>query len=154
MTSETRPSTINRPVFYTAAVFILLLVGFAIAVPKTAQALFESIQGWILGNASWFYILVVAIILLSVAFLALSRYGDIAGARPQRAGLPQLHLVRHAVLGRHGHRPDVLRRGRAGHALHGPAGGEGGTATAAREAMKITSSTGACTPGRSTRWWR
>ena len=77
MTSETRPSTINRPVFYTAAVFILLLVGFAIAVPKTAQALFESIQGWILGNASWFYILVVAIILLSVAFLALSRYGDI-----------------------------------------------------------------------------
>ena len=57
--------------------FILLLVGFAIAVPKTAQALFESIQGWILGNASWFYILVVAIILLSVAFLALSRYGDI-----------------------------------------------------------------------------
>ena len=34
MTSETRPSTINRPVFYTAAVFILLLVGFAIAVPR------------------------------------------------------------------------------------------------------------------------
>ena len=57
MTSETRPSTINRPVFYTAAVFILLLVGFAIAVPKTAQALFESIQGWILatpaGSTSW-----------------------------------------------------------------------------------------------------
>ena len=37
MSSETRPSTINRPVFYTAALFTLLLVGFAIATPKAAQ---------------------------------------------------------------------------------------------------------------------
>ena len=78
MTSETRPSsTINKPVFFSAALFTLLLVGFAIAAPKTAQNLFEAVQGWILGNASWFYILVVAIILLSVTFLAVSRYGDI-----------------------------------------------------------------------------
>ncbi|MCR2698133.1 BCCT family transporter, partial [Salmonella enterica] len=61
----------------SAALFTLLMVGFAITAPRTAQNLFESIQAWILGNASWFYILVVDIILLSVAFLAISRYGDI-----------------------------------------------------------------------------
>src|SRR5690606_983769 len=71
------PSTINRPVFVPAAVFTLLLVGFAILAPKQAQTLFDAVQGWIMGNASWFYILVVAIILLAVVFLAVSRYGDI-----------------------------------------------------------------------------
>ncbi len=124
MSSETRPSTINRPVFYTAALFTLLLVGFAIATPRTAQNLFESIQAWILGNASWFYVLAVALILISVVFLAVSRYGDIKlGPDHSRARLPQHHLVRHAVLRRHGHRPDVLRRCRTGDALHHPAGG-------------------------------
>ncbi len=33
--------------------------------------------GIIFTNASWFYILAVALILLSVTFLGLSRYGDI-----------------------------------------------------------------------------
>ena len=55
MSSGTRPSTINRPVFFPAAVFTLLLVGFAILAPRSAQSLFETVQGWILGNASWFY---------------------------------------------------------------------------------------------------
>ncbi|GEM_PF-5364281 len=36
MSSETRPSTINRPVFFPAAIFTLLLVGFAILAPERA----------------------------------------------------------------------------------------------------------------------
>ncbi|MCY1529976.1 hypothetical protein D9M68_651490 [compost metagenome] len=48
-----------------------------------------------------------------------------ARAGPQRARLPQFHLVRHAVLGRHGDRADVLRRGGTRHALHVAAGGRG-----------------------------
>lgn len=139
MTSETRPSTINRPVFYTAAVFILLLVGFAIAVPKTAQALFESIQGWILGNASWFYILVVAIILLSVAFLALSRYGDIK-LGPDHSEPDYRNFTRFAMLFSAGMGIGLMFFGVAEPVMHfmAPPVGEGGTATAAREAMKIT----------------
>ncbi|EOU7624367.1 BCCT family transporter, partial [Shigella flexneri] len=35
------------------------------------------LQQQIFTNASWFYILAVALILLSVTFLGLSRYGDI-----------------------------------------------------------------------------
>lgn len=42
--------------------------------------------------------------------------------RPQSSRLPQHHLVRHAVLRRHGHRSDVLRRCRTGDALHHPTG--------------------------------
>lgn len=139
MTSETRPSTINRPVFYTAAVFILLLVGFAIAVPKTAQALFESIQGWILGNASWFYILVVAIILLSVAFLALSRYGDIK-LGPDHSEPDYRNFTWFAMLFSAGMGIGLMFFGVAEPVMHfmAPPVGEGGTATAAREAMKIT----------------
>lgn len=45
-----------------------------------------------------------------------------ARPRPQSSRLPQHHLVRHAVLRRHGHRPDVLRRCRTGDALHHPTG--------------------------------
>ena len=61
------------------------------------------IQAWILGNASWFYILTVAIIPAGGHLRGgqpLRQYQ--AGAGPQRARLPRYHLVRHAVLDRHG----------------------------------------------------
>src|SRR5699024_9050304 len=70
-------STLNPPVFFTAALFILANVLVAVAAPATTELLFSEVQAWILDHASWFYILVVAIILLSVIYVAISRYGDI-----------------------------------------------------------------------------
>src|SRR3546814_21082134 len=70
-------TTLNPPVFFTSAIFILLIVVAMIIAPEAAGDLFSATQAWILTNASWFYILVVAIILLAVVFLAISRYGDI-----------------------------------------------------------------------------
>ncbi len=139
MSSETRPSTINRPVFYTAALFTLLLVGFAIATPRTAQNLFESIQAWILGNASWFYILVVAIILLSVAFLAISRYGDIK-LGPDHSEPDYRNFTWFAMLFSAGMGIGLMFFGVAEPVMHfmSPPVGEGATAAAARESMKIT----------------
>lgn len=139
MSSETRPSTINRPVFFTAALFTLLLVGFAIAAPKTAQQLFEAIQAWILGNASWFYILVVAIILLSVVFLAVSRYGDIK-LGPDHSEPDYRNFTWFAMLFSAGMGIGLMFFGVAEPVMHfmAPPVGDGGTATAAREAMKIT----------------
>ena len=139
MSSETRPSTINRPVFYTAAVFTLLLVGFAIMAPRTAQNLFESIQAWILGNASWFYILVVAIILLSVAFLAISRYGDIK-LGPDHSEPDYRNFTWFAMLFSAGMGIGLMFFGVAEPVMHfmSPPVGEGATAAAARESMKIT----------------
>ncbi|WP_329798487.1 BCCT family transporter, partial [Klebsiella quasipneumoniae] len=45
--------------------------------PDVADKNFKLLQQQIFTNASWFYILAVALILLSVTFLGLSRYGDI-----------------------------------------------------------------------------
>ncbi|NYT81754.1 BCCT family transporter [Alcaligenaceae bacterium] len=73
--------TLHPPVFVASAAFTLITVIFAVAAPSSAQATFSAIQEWILRNASWVYILTVAIILLSVVFLAVSRYGDIKLAR-------------------------------------------------------------------------
>lgn len=68
---------INKPVFFTSAFIIFLLVAFAVLFPEVADQNFKRLQQQIFTNASWFYILAVALILLSVTFLGLSRYGDI-----------------------------------------------------------------------------
>ena len=140
MTSEPRPSTtIHRPVFYSAAVFTLLLVAFAIIAPKAAQTLFESMQAWIIGNASWFYILVVAIILISVAFLAISRYGDIK-LGPDHSEPDYRNFTWFAMLFSAGMGIGLMFFGVAEPVMHfvSPPVGEGGTVEAARESMKIT----------------
>lgn len=76
-TPEIQQSHINRPVFFTSALLIFLLVAFAAIVPDIADRNFRLLQQAIFTNASWFYILAVALILLSVTFLGLSKYGDI-----------------------------------------------------------------------------
>lgn len=70
-------ATISPPVFYTSAILITALVIFASVLPETAQSFFGDMQAWIVENVSWFYVLAVALILLSTLFMAASRYGDI-----------------------------------------------------------------------------
>ena len=140
MISGSRPrATINRPVFFTAAIFTLLLVAFAIIAPKAAQDLFESMQAWILGNASWFYILAVAVILLAVAFLAISRYGDIK-LGPDHSEPDYRNFTWFAMLFSAGMGIGLMFFGVAEPVMHflSPPVGEGGTVAAARESMKIT----------------
>ncbi|WP_407852404.1 BCCT family transporter [Bordetella petrii] len=131
--------TIQRPVFYTAAVFTLLLVVFAIAAPQFAQRLFDTVQGWILGNASWFYILVVALILLAVVFLAVSRYGDIK-LGPDHSEPDYRNFTWFAMLFSAGMGIGLMFFGVAEPVMHfmTPPVGEGATVAAAREAMKLT----------------
>lgn len=139
MTSETRTPSINRPVFFPAAIVTLLLVGFAILAPDSAQTLFDSVQRWILGNVSWFYILVVAIILLSVVFLAVSRHGDIK-LGPDHSEPDYRNFTWFAMLFSAGMGIGLMFFGVAEPLMHflSPPFGEGGTVIAAREAMKIT----------------
>lgn len=70
-------SQINPPVFYTSAILIFVLVAFAALFPDQANRQLSALQTQLFANASWFYILAVALILLSVTYLGLSRYGDI-----------------------------------------------------------------------------
>ncbi len=139
MDSQPVPSTINRPVFFTSAAFVLLLVVFAIVLPETAQDLFESTQAWILANVSWFYILVVAIILLSVVFLAVSRYGDIK-LGPDHSEPDYRNFTWFAMLFSAGMGIGLMFFGVAEPIMHfaAPPVGDPLTVEAAREAMKIT----------------
>ena len=140
MTSESRSgTTIHRPVFFSAALFTVLLVAFAIIAPKAAQDLFGAMQAWIISNASWFYILVVAIILLSVAFLAISRYGDIK-LGPDHSEPDYRNFTWFAMLFSAGMGIGLMFFGVAEPVMHfvSPPVGEGGTVEAARESMKIT----------------
>jgi len=131
--------TLHPPVFYTASAFILLTVAFTILAPVVAQGVFNAIQAWILENASWFYILTVAIILLSVVYLAMSRYGDIK-LGPDHSQPDYRDVTWFAMLFSAGMGIGLMFFGVAEPVMHfvSPPVGEPDTVAAAREAMKIT----------------
>ncbi|VVM39300.1 choline BCCT transporter BetT [Pseudomonas fluorescens] len=140
MDSPAKPkSTLNPPVFYTSAILILLLVLYAVVFQAQAQSQFDNIQRWINTNASWFYILSVALILISVVFLAVSRYGDIK-LGPDHSVPDYRNSSWFAMLFSAGMGIGLMFFGVAEPVMHftSPPVGEGGTVAAAREAMKIT----------------
>lgn len=76
-TERSSRSKINPPVFYSSAILIFIIVAFAALFPELADRQLSALQSGIFANASWFYILTVALILMSVAYLGMSRFGDI-----------------------------------------------------------------------------
>jgi choline/glycine/proline betaine transport protein len=68
---------LNRPVFYLSSLSILALVLFSLIAPQTADVFFTDLQKTIVENGSWFYIVSVAIILLTVLYVGFSSFGEI-----------------------------------------------------------------------------
>jgi choline/glycine/proline betaine transport protein len=68
---------LNRPVFYLSSLSILVLVLFSLIAPQTADVFFTDLQKTIVENGSWFYIVSVAIILLTVLYVGFSSFGEI-----------------------------------------------------------------------------
>ena len=136
---KSSPSTINPPVFYGSAILVVALVIYSVAFSDHAQALFSSIQSWIIANVSWLYILAVAIILLTVVLLALSRFGDIK-LGPDHSEPDYSSTTWFAMLFSAGMGIGLMFFGVAEPVMHflEPPSGEGSTAIAAREAMGIT----------------
>ncbi|WP_295477179.1 choline BCCT transporter BetT [uncultured Pseudomonas sp.] len=132
-------SALNPPVFWTSAVLLLILVVFTSTLQSTAQDLFGFIQGWIITNASWFYILAVAVILGTVVFLGVSRYGDIK-LGPDHSTPDYSNTTWFAMLFSAGMGIGLMFFGVAEPVMHfiNPPFGDGNTVQAAREAMKIT----------------
>ncbi len=142
---------LNPPVFYTSAVILLLLVLYASIFHSHAQIVFANVQNWIITNVSWFYILAVAIILGTVVFLGVSRYGDIK-LGPDHSTPDYSSTTWFAMLFSAGMGIGLMFFGVAEPVMHflNPPVGDGSTVEAAREAMKITFFTGGCMLGRST----
>lgn len=130
---------INPPVFYPSAILIILFVIFTIAVPDQASAWFGTMQSWIIDTFGWFYLLAMGLYLLLTLILAFSRYGKTKlgpdHSQPEYSNLSWFAMLFSAGMG-----IGLIFYGVAEPVMHfaNPPVGEGGTAAAAREAMKLT----------------
>ncbi len=132
-------STLNKPVFFWSTGLILALVGYAALFPDSAAKRFSTIQASIIANAGWFYVLAVALILIYVAFLGLSRFGDIK-LGPDHAEPAFNNKSWFAMLFSAGMGIGLMFFGVAEPVMHfmSPPEGDPATVEAAKEAMKLT----------------
>jgi choline/glycine/proline betaine transport protein len=130
---------INPPVFFGSTLLIFAICTYAALFPEIANTQFKSLQASIVGNAGWFYVLTVAIILLVVAFLGLSKYGEIK-LGPDHAEPDFSYGSWFAMLFSAGMGIGLMFFGVAEPVMHflAPPVGDAGTVEAAREAMKLT----------------
>ncbi len=132
-------SRVDPPVFFTAVVLIVATVLAAAIWPAGTGEMFQSVQAGIVRYASWYYVLVVAVILVSVIICAVTRFGDIKlgldHAEPDYSFLSWFAMMFSAGMG-----IGLMFFGVSEPVLHflSPPLGEPGTVTAAREALKLT----------------
>lgn len=139
MSEKSSASSISKPVFFSSA-GILLFLAFIVSVfhEKSLQA-FELVQNWIVDDVGWFYILVVAVILLLTVFCMFSRFGDIKlgpdHSTPDYSTLTWFSMLFSAGMG-----IGLMFFGVAEPLMHtlAPPVGIAGTPEAAREAIRIT----------------
>ncbi|QIR14113.1 BCCT family transporter [Shewanella aestuarii] len=70
-------TSINPPVFYSSVILIILMVFLCAVWPAEASHFFKAVQNSLEAQAGWFYILGVAIFLIFIIFVMVSRFGDI-----------------------------------------------------------------------------
>ena len=130
---------LDRPVFYGSVLLLTVVLGGSALAPDLANQLFSRIQNGIVVNGSWYYVLVVAIILVSSLVIALTRYGDIK-LGPDHAE-PDYSIVSwFAMLFAAGMGIGLMFFGVAEPVMHflAPPNGAGGSVAAAKEAMTLT----------------
>ncbi len=143
-TSEGRPSffqkfTVDKPVFFTSLALLGCLVAYAGIFPSESGDVFKMLQAGIVEYASWYYVLVAAIILLCVCVLGFSRAGDIKlgldHSEPEYSNISWFAMLFSAGMG-----IGLMFFGVAEPVMHfmSPPKGDGETIAAAREAMRLT----------------
>lgn len=137
--SKPSPHAINPAVFYSASAVIVSILLFAVLAPQRADAVFKALQAAIVANGSWYYVLTVAIILITTIYLGASRYGSIRlgpdHAKPDYSNVSWFAMLFSAGMG-----IGLMFFGVAEPVMHflAPPVAEGGTVQAAREAMRLT----------------
>ena len=107
--------------------------------PKTTETIFKSVQGWLITNTSWIYVLAVGTFLFFAIWLIVSRKGDIR-LGPDHSTPEYSNLSWFAMLFSAGMGIGLLFFGVAEPIMHfsSPPVGDPMSVEAAREAMKIT----------------
>lgn len=129
----------NPAVFYPSSALILAIVLFTIFFPKFANDVFKATQSAMIDNGSWFYVLAVAFMLVVVAFLGFSRYGEIKlgldHSTPDYSYVTWFSMLFSAGMG-----IGLMFFGVAEPVMHylKPPVGDGATVVAAEQAMRIT----------------
>ena len=128
------------PAVFFPAIFILLTAVFVVGwFPQESSAALVELQAGIVTNASWFYVLVMGVVLVVVAIFAFSRYGDIKlgpdHSEPVYGFLSWFSMLFAAGMG-----IGLMFFGIAEPVMHylSPPLGDGGTTEAASEAMRLT----------------
>nr|WP_232422497.1 BCCT family transporter [Bacteriovorax sp. DB6_IX] len=125
--------------FFSSCGFILLITILGSVFPKFLESVFNDIQGWLITNTSWIYILSVGAIMIFSLWLMISRMGDIRlgpdHSEPEYSNISWFAMLFSAGMG-----IGLLFFGVAEPIMHltSPPVGEPLSIDAAREAMKIT----------------
>ncbi|MCC4832751.1 choline transporter [Shewanella sp. 10N.286.51.B7] len=72
-----KKSSIYPPVFFPSVLLIFVMVFICAVWPEQASIFFKSIQSYLEVKAGWLYIVGVAIFLIFIIFVMVSRFGDI-----------------------------------------------------------------------------
>ncbi|MFT7288026.1 MAG: choline/glycine/proline betaine transport protein [Halieaceae bacterium] len=130
---------VDRAVFIPATSLLLLLVLGAVLAPTASEKLFQQLQDAIVRYASWYYVLVVAIVLVSILLFSMSRFGDIKlgpdHSEPEYSSVSWFAMLFAAGMG-----IGLMFFGVAEPVMHflQPPQGGGGDVEAARHAMSLT----------------
>ena len=132
-------SRVDPPVFFTAVALIVVTVLAAAVWPAGTGEMFQAVQAGIVRYASWYYVLVVAVILVSVTICAVTRFGDIK-LGPDHSEPDYSFVSWFAMMFSAGMGIGLMFFGVSEPVMHflSPPLGEPGTVTAAREALKLT----------------
>lgn len=135
---ENRRFSVDPAVFYPALILLFGAVFLVLSMPGEGAELFAGFQSAIVATASWFYVLVVALIGVMVIVLAASRYGDIKlgpdHSEPEYGFLSWFSMLFAAGIG-----IGLMFYGIAEPVMHylSPPIGEGGTTAAAAQAIQL-----------------
>lgn len=130
---------LNKPVFFSASIVVIALLLFTLISPSLSTEFFQYLQSTIVENGSWFYVLIVALILLFTLYLGLSRFSDIKlgpdHSEPAYSYVSWLSMLFAAGMG-----IGLMFYGVAEPLMHylSPPTETDGSIGAAKEAMKIT----------------
>lgn len=126
-------------VFWPAAILSVAIVALAAIFPKAINRVIGAVQAFIFADMSWFYILAVAIILVTIIYVGASRFGAIR-LGPDDSKPDFSRITWFAMLFSCGMGIGIMFFGVAEPVMHflEPPVGEGGTIPAARHALELT----------------